>query len=141
MQKINYSQLGRKLLKKHPELAKELIDSSKPAFNNFEMIPDLKEIYDKLTDPPKSTKEVTNYRLIFIAVIVRFYDPDAVTTNRRYLRAGLRKKLSETLNLSPCRISNLLQMVRDYTQIYSSFTGKVGYFYTKIDEHVFPGKE
>ncbi len=78
MASINYSQLGRKLLKKYPDLTKELIDSSKPAFNSFALIPDLKEIYDKFQDPPKYTKELINYCLVFISVIVRFYDPDVI---------------------------------------------------------------
>lgn len=139
MNKINYSQLGRNLVKKHPDLAKELIESSKPAFDNFELIPVLKEIYDKYAAQPNSTKELTEYRLHFIAVIVRFYDPDAIGNGKRYMRTGLRKKLCETLDLSPGRISDLFQMVRDYFQIYSSFTNKVGYFYTKIQDHVFAG--
>lgn len=140
MDKINYSQLGRSLVKKHPDLAKELIESSKPVFDNFDLIPILRDIYDQYTDQPECTKETTEYRLIFIAVIIRLYDPDAIGNGKRYMRAGLRIKLSETLELSPCRISNLFQMVRDYFHIYSSFTNRVGYFYTKINDHVFAGK-
>lgn len=122
MNKINYSQLGRKLLKKHPDLARELIISSKPAFNNFNLIPDLKAIYDKLADKPTCTKEITDYRLYFIAVIVRFYDPDAITNTRQCMRNGLRKQLSDTLNCKPTQISHLFRSVKDYFYIYSSFT-------------------
>lgn len=137
MNKINYAQLGRNLVKKHPKLAKELIDSSKPVFDNFGLIPTLKDIYDSFADPPASSSEITTYRLHFIAVVVRFYDPDAISNTRRCMRSGLRKHLSDTLDVSPTQISHLFRTVKDYFQIYSSFTTRVGYFYTKINDHVF----
>lgn len=141
MEKINYSQLGKSLVEKHPDLARKLIESSRPAFNNFQLIPQIREIYDRYIDPPATTKDRTYYRLVFIAIIVRLYDPEALASRKKYMRAGLRKHLAETLQLSKGRISNLFQMVRDYTSIYPSFVRKVGYFYNKIEQHVFGEKK
>ena len=130
--RINFDVLGKKLLQQYPYIANQLI--IQPKLTSTSLIPDIHDLFEEQFKTNQRDKQ-----LVFICVIVRLYDPDALE-GYKPLKKGLRKILSETLNLYPTQISHHLQKVRDYLPIYADFANHVGYFYEVISKEFDDGK-
>jgi hypothetical protein len=126
---IDYAVLGRKVLKTYPFLAKELITI--PDIDDLSMIDQLHIEYCDIQATPLSKSKSTYQRLVFIATILKLYDPDSFEFKKN-MKNGLRKQLSITLQCKPTIISDSFKTVRNYLSIYPDFTNEVAYIYSKL---------
>lgn len=131
---IDYSILGRKLEKLYPYLAKELLTI--PDLDDLELIDCLYTEYCSIQAKPQSKGQQTNLRLIFIASIIKLYDPDALEF-RKNMKNGLRQKLSDTLHCHPTLISDNFTTVRNYLSIYPDFSNEVAYIYHELKMYAY----
>lgn len=127
MPHINFDVLGRKLLKQYPYIANQLI--IQPRLTNLNLVPEIFQHFNDRIDESQRDKT-----LIFLAVVVKLYDPDVIDGWKPRLIKGLRQQLSMTIGIQPTQISHLLQKVRDYSIIYADFANRVGYFYEIISK-------
>lgn len=126
---IDYATLGRKVYKIYPFIAKELITI--PEISDLESISPLFGEYKRIQLPPVGKNQVTDFRLIFVAVILRLYDPDVFEFDKN-MKAGLRTKLSEVLQCEGSLISHNFRIVKDYINIYPKFRNDVAYVYAEL---------
>ncbi len=126
---IDYSILGRKLEKLYPYLAKELLTI--PDLDDLELIDCLYTEYCSIQAKPQSKGQQTNQRLIFIASVIKLYDPDYFKYKSN-IKNGLRKKLSDILVCDPTQISHSIADVKNYLTIYHDFKDEVEYIYGRL---------
>ncbi len=126
---VDYSILGRKLVKLYPYLAKELLTI--PDLTDLVLIDDLYSEYCSIQSEPQTKSQQTNHRIVFIAAIIKLFDPDALEY-RKNMKNGLRQKLSSTLHCHPTIISDNFTNVRNYIKIYPDFSNEVAYIYHEL---------
>jgi hypothetical protein len=73
-------------------------------------------------------------RVLFVAVSLRLYQPDTLYLGLSLNKSGLQTKLSEILDLSPARLSLLMNNAQNYTAVYKDFSSQVNYIANKILE-------
>ncbi|MFZ5939038.1 MAG: hypothetical protein ACOYXB_00565 [Bacteroidota bacterium] len=132
---INYYRLGRKLEQTYPAIAKELLVKLQPAFKNLDLIPHLYRIYQEIAEAPRSTKEKTEFRTVFIMAITGLYDPESLLGNKARTTDGLRRKLSEVLDCLPTQVSYLYRNGRFFISHYPKFARKVEDLRTRLSEY------
>jgi len=128
---MNYELIGRKIVAKYPLLAKEIMDEflTNPHFDDLSTITDIHARFSEIVPPYDTCSACTEYRLLFIAIIVKLYDPDYFYGFRRNIRCNLRKAFAELYQCNPTTISHNLKSVRNYNDVYPEFRYKVSYFY------------
>lgn len=73
-----------------------------------------------------------NSRMVFIAVIIRAFDPQFLVDEDKPMGKGLRKNLSKLFRCQGPLISYISASVRTYLQVYRPFKEEVAYIYKKI---------
>ena len=131
--------LGKKVLKKYPFMAKELITI--PDISDLDLIPSLYTEYCEIQANPITKAEITHQRLIFIAAIVKLYDPDFFEGFKKNMKNGLRQKLSETLCCKPSTVSNSWKTVTNYLSIYPDFNNELAYIYSELKKYAANGQK
>lgn len=118
--------------REYPSIVQEL--TPKPVLNNFKSIPDLLNRYCELSGSTIDDvrKNRNNERLVFIAVVVKAFDPISIDDIENLLPRGLRIVLSDVLHCHTTQISNSIQTVRTFMKIYADFRDRVSYFYSEI---------
>lgn len=126
---IDYALLGRKVYKLYPYLAAELM-----------IIPDLKDLgeieslyaeYCSIQSDPTAKGQQTNHRMVFIAAILKLYDPDVLEV-KKPMKNGLRHRLSKVIGCHHTVISHNCEIVRNYISIYPDFRNEVAYIYSEL---------
>ena len=118
--KINYEILVRKVKKHYPHIYEELILI--PEVMDFNYI---NTVFDYFVSIGKNPRKIGDNKLIFIAVIVKLYDPDVFSGDKKNLRNGLRAKLAMVLHSEPSTISHGLKTSKNYFEIYVLFREEV----------------
>jgi hypothetical protein len=78
-------------------------------------------------------KEKNSYaRDLFVAVFVRFFDPEYLDGYKRKLRHGLRAKMASLIGCEERIISYNLKNVKNYMSIYKDFRDEVEYIYQAV---------
>ncbi len=123
MKSINYELLAKKLIIKHPELARELINA--PKLEDTTFLPEIR----KAIESDERLKGASKYekRDAVIAVILTLYDPDHLEGYKK-MRNGLRLSLSKLFSCNPVIISYLSKKVNNLLVIYTDFKDDVRYF-------------
>jgi len=129
MTDINYKILGQKLIEKHPEIAKDLVNRA--VLYDLGIIPEITDIifcHDKIQGINDFEK-----REIILAVILKLYDPDHLEGYKK-MKSGLRGSIAILFKCSPTRITHLSQKVNNLLSIYKDFEVNVDYFVNLIIE-------
>jgi hypothetical protein len=133
----DFAILGKKVLKNYPFMANELI--AIPDVFELELIPCFYDEYNSIQADPENKHEVIRHRIIFIAAIVKLYDPDYYDGYKKNMKNGLRKQLSDTLNCKPSTISDSYKTVKDYMSIYPDYNDEVAYIYSELKKYAING--
>lgn len=126
---MNYSLIGRKLCKVYPHLAFELM--TVPDLKDLNMIQDLYKEYCSIQSAAKDKNGRVYLSLIFIAAVIRLYDPDWFAYGKS-VRKGLRIELASVLGCEGSLISHNLTNVKNFMRIYSDFRNEVSYVYGQL---------
>jgi len=122
--------LGFKLRALYPELARDL--------TNVQILSDcslLPEIYNRyFRNYPENKSERIKGSYLFVAVILKLYDPDMLQGWKRNMIHGLRNPIAELLEVSPNAISNQIITVQNYMLIYQKFKDRVEVLSKEIAE-------
>jgi len=129
----NYYQLGRKLSVKYPDFAKHLTNSDNIPENLETFIPALYSKFILLRPEKASRNEKNRNRMEFIAIVVKHFDPEALTMDKS-LKKGIRTHLATQFNCGSSLISHTLKTVKNYLIIYKEFKISVEYIYQELFE-------
>ena len=127
----NYYQIGRKLVTRYPEFARHLIQEDQERYGIENQIPKLFKQYAQLRPDCTTKSQRTRQRMEFVAIIVRYADPEAMTSDKK-LKKGVRSALAETLQCDVTQISHTLKNVKNYIRIYKDFQIAVEYLYSEL---------
>jgi hypothetical protein len=122
----------RLLKKNYPAIYDEL--SQKPMLSDQQNISILfsRFIEMKGLTLDDTLKNKGNSRMVFIAVVIKAFDPQFIVDEDKPLGKGLRKNLSELFRCQGPLISYISASVRTYLQVYKPFKEEVAYIYEKI---------
>lgn len=121
---IDYALLGRKLVKEYPYLADELIQP--PKLIEMNLIPEIWDYYCKIFEGIDKDRTI-----IFIAVTVKLFDPDAVD-GWKPMKHGLRNEISKASNICHTQVSHLLKAARTYNTLYPRFKENIETYFDVI---------
>lgn len=103
----------------HPQLIEEATSNVIPMMEDLIMIRDVHQYFSAYHEHTNSYQD----KLVFIAVILRLFNPDALIIDCK-LRNGLRRELANCLNDSGQNASYYIGQARAYMSI-KSFKAKV----------------
>lgn len=98
----------------HPQLIEEATSNVIPMMEDLIMIRDVQDYVSRSHKPSNSFQD----KLVFIAVILRLFNPDALILDCK-LRNGLRRELAECLGDSGQNASYYIGQARAYMNIKS----------------------
>jgi hypothetical protein len=130
-QTTNYYQLGRKLAVKYPDFARHLIEDDNDRNDLDTFIPELYAQFLIIRPEKQSRNEKTRHRMEFVAVVIKYLDPEALKTDKQ-LKRGVRCVLASTFNCGSSLISHTLKTVKNYLTIYKDFRIAVEYLYCEL---------
>lgn len=136
----NYYSLGRRLTMRYPELAILLLKEDPEPVNISGKIPFYYRRFLNLIEQKQT--EINISRLEFVAIIVKFADPESLTTTKK-LRPGIRSELAELFHCDNSQISHILRTAKSYLKIYVDFRERIDYLYMvmfEASQHVTPWK-
>lgn len=129
MDNSKYKILGKKLIEKHPEIAKNLM--SKPILLDISHLPAIKKLIEK--DERTLQKSQFEKREVVVAVILKLYDPDSLEGYKN-MRKGLRTAISTLYLCKSDLISHISRKVNNLLSVYKDFQSDVNYFVETISE-------
>ena len=142
--------IGRQLIKKHPELANELLNEAETshiqaATTDYSMLPEILKSFSKHMgiEPEEITGDIhrsrakTQVRRMFIALCLKVYDPDFLSPNKSSkMRTGIRDSIAGVLDMNPNKVSNLAGYASFSYNVkrgeYKAFSEKVDEIYNNI---------
>lgn len=135
--KINYKSVYRILQNRYPSIAGEITQD--PVETDLREIKNLLKLYTELKGYSLSDvyKNREQSRMVFVALIIRIYDPLFYVDEEKRLKHGLRPELTRQLRCHETWISHLLQTVRTYMRAYPAFRKEVDYLYSRVIDHYY----
>lgn len=134
--------IGSILIKKYPDVARSVsatIESLKPMKTNPRDIEPILKHFCELKEIPKGdisglvfSHSKSNNRLIFIGVILSFYDPRKLIFGCNNVQTGLTKELSRLLKCRSNTIASYIRTVIDRYSVEKDFKLEIDSFFEKI---------
>lgn len=121
----------RKVQDKYPDIASRIIE--KPILNDVKYVCELYDIFFLIVLPHKvKSSEINDFRTLFIAVMLKMYDPDYFNGYRKKVKDGLRPAVAKLFDIDLNYVSVLFTNVIDRVRIYKEVAESVDRIYEKI---------
>lgn len=113
-------------------LKRELNISLEPKLKDTDIIDVIFEWYKDIypIDNNQGRNFNTHYILCFMFIIILFYSPRVLIGAR--MRLGIRSKMAQLLNYTPCTISSYLQKVEFFYDKYKDYRDTINFCYSEI---------
>ena len=113
-------------------LKRELNISLEPKLKDTDIIDVIFEWYKDIypIDNNQGRNFNTHYILCFMFIIILFYSPRVLIGAR--MRLGIRSKMAQLLNYTPCTISGYLQKVGFFYDKYKDYRDTINFCYSEI---------
>ena len=143
MTQRHYLNLGKLLCAEHPDFAAQLtrqMAENTPIFSAVSLLPKLLGFFcahndispEMVIGKERGNLPKTEYKFLFIAVIVKLYSPESLGPAKTKLIGQLRDQLCIVLQTRGDRVSRITSNVRHYLRAYKEFAAKVEENYTSI---------
>lgn len=131
----NITELIRDVRAKREQIASlqsELNISLSPVLTDISLISTLYDWYKEVyPDEKKNTRDTnTRFNLCFIFVVLLLYSPQVLIGSK--IKFGIRNKIAEILQYSPCTISGYLQKVEFFYERYKDYKETIDHCYESL---------
>ncbi len=116
----------KKVEKLYPEISEKV--NVTPRLSNLELIEILFAFYVDHLEVPERGSEQSEFRLLFIGIVLKLYDPDYLSGFKKKVRDGLSGSLGSVLDINDSGMSWWFSQVSGRLRIYKDFSDAVDTF-------------
>ena len=126
----------RKVQAQYPEIASRIIE--KPLLTDISKIENLYHIFSKIVGLPNKSKSlgVEDVRTLFIAVILKMYDPDYFNGYKRKVMDGLRTEVAKLFDVGVNYVSDMFSLAVGRIKIYKDMEKSVDMIFEMMKEEI-----
>jgi len=128
----------RKVQDKYPDIALKIIE--KPVLSDVGYVCELYDIFSLIVKRQTESFEVNDFRTLFIAVMLKMYDPDYFNGYRKKVKDGLRPAVAELFDVDLNYVSVLFTNAVDRVRIYKEIAESVDKIYEKMKIYLGEGR-